>query len=113
MADKDRDAALADCDAALKKSAHASDALNDRALLLYRMGRMSEALTAADDAVRFGGHAPLALYLRGTIKRQDGDATGEADVVEALSHNPDVAAQITMYRPDRSGPEASDEESRP
>lgn len=103
MADRDREAALADCDAALKAQKRYPNALNDRLLLLYRLGRKSEALAAADTAVQ-SGHAPLSLYLRGLLKKESGDPAGDAEIAAATARDPHVADQLAHYQPNRAEP---------
>ena len=113
IADKEREAALADCDAALAREPHLAGPLNDKVLLLFRLGRMADALAASDDALEFGGRLPLTLYLRGTIRKQGGDAAGDADIAAALRADPAVSEQVTHYVPGRGKPEASDAEPPP
>jgi tetratricopeptide (TPR) repeat protein len=113
IADREREAALADCNAALDEEPHLANPLNDRVLLLYRLGQMNEALAASEDALKFGGHLPLTLYLRGTIRKQNGDAAGDADIAAARNADPAVAEQILHYVPTRNKPEATDAEPPP
>lgn len=111
--DQEREAALKDCDAALAKEPHLANALNDRALLLYRLDRTADALAASDDALSFGGHLPLALYLRGMLKKRSGDAAGDGDIASALAADPAVPDQVAHYHPGRSKPQAADEAPPP
>jgi tetratricopeptide (TPR) repeat protein len=85
------DTALKDCTRAIELSESNSAALDSRALVYFRMGRMEDAL--ADLQAALDGEPDIAgsLFLRGVIRRKQGDApASEADLAAARFIDPQI-----------------------
>jgi tetratricopeptide (TPR) repeat protein len=88
------EAALVDCDAALKKD-RVSQAMEARGLVLLRLGRTDEAISQFAAALKAQPKAAGALYGRGLAQLTKGaKAEGEADIAAAKSLEP---RQIEQY----------------
>jgi Tfp pilus assembly protein PilF len=89
--------ALADCDAAMRKD-KTSDVMENRGLVLLRMGRLDEAIAQFADAVRAQPRSAPALYGRGLAELKKGQRTeGEADIAAARAIAPGVAQQFQRF----------------
>ena len=97
LANKELETALADCDAAIRKDRN-SVLMTYRGLVLYRMGRVDEAVTQYAAAIRAQPRAALALYLRGLAEAKKGDKTGgEADLAAARAIAPGLAQEYRRF----------------
>ncbi|HEX2818460.1 MAG TPA: aspartyl protease family protein [Phenylobacterium sp.] len=94
---KELDAALADCDAALRKN-KVSEVMGNRGLVLLRMGKLDEAIAQYNAAVGLQPRYAPALYGRGLAELKKGDkAKGEADIAAAKAIAPGLAQQYQRY----------------
>ncbi|MGI9168849.1 MAG: tetratricopeptide repeat protein, partial [Caulobacteraceae bacterium] len=66
------DAALRDCDASVRLAPLHAAAIDSRALVLLRLGRLDEALAAYDKALMLRPHQGASLYGRGIVKLRKG-----------------------------------------
>jgi len=91
------DAALADCDAALKKD-RVSQVMQSRGLVLLRMGRLDEAIAQFNAALKAQPRAAGALYGRGLAELKKGvTADGEADIAAARDLEPRLVEQYRRW----------------
>jgi tetratricopeptide (TPR) repeat protein/predicted aspartyl protease len=87
---RELETALADCDAALRGD-KISSMMQNRGLVLLRMGRLDEAIGQYGEAVRAQPRAAPALYGRGLAELKKGDkAAGDADIAAAQAIAPAV-----------------------
>jgi tetratricopeptide (TPR) repeat protein/predicted aspartyl protease len=92
------EAALADCDAAVKAGGKASTALENRGIVLLRMGRVDDAIRQFDAALSAQPKAAWAFYGRGVAKAKKGDKAGaDADFAAAVAIRPDIASLGKRY----------------
>lgn len=90
--------ALADCDAALKLEPANPNALDSRAFVLLRLGRLDEALAAYDAAVKARPHQAESLFGRALTRlRLHQAAAAEADLAAARAYDPLVDANFAGY----------------
>ena len=90
--------ALADCDAALKLSPAHANALDSRAFVLMRLGRLDAALVAYDAAVKARPRQAESLFGRGLTRlRLNQTALGEADLTAARATDPQIDATFAGY----------------
>jgi tetratricopeptide (TPR) repeat protein len=96
VAGKALDAASEDCNKALAehKDAPTADAL---ALVDYKRGDFKAALDNYNAALDLFPHQWSSLYMRGIVKTRTGDASGKADIDEAMSHAPFIADEFAGY----------------
>jgi tetratricopeptide (TPR) repeat protein len=89
------EAALADCDAALKRGGRNSSFMDSRGLVLLRMGRLDEAIAQYDAALKLQPKQAWSLYGRGLAKLRKGDkAGGEADIAAATALQPSLPEEV-------------------
>jgi tetratricopeptide (TPR) repeat protein len=94
---KELPAALADCDAAVRKD-KTSEVMATRGLVLLRMGRLDEAIVQYTAAIKAQPRAAPALYGRGLAELKKGQKTqGDADVAAAAAIAPGLAAQFKRF----------------
>lgn len=90
------DAALDDCDAAIKISPEAGYILDTRGLLLLRMKRFAEAVDAYDKALLVQPRLAESLYGRGLAKRHlDKMVEGDADIAAAKAIDVGIEKDFT------------------
>ncbi|MFI4966270.1 MAG: aspartyl protease family protein [Caulobacterales bacterium] len=95
---KQLDIALADCDAALKLGGRTSDVMENRGVVLLRMGRIDDAISQFDGAIHLQPKLPWSLYGRGLAKLKKGDkAGGEADIAAAVALRPGLPEEARRY----------------
>lgn len=97
VAQEEMPAGLADCDLALTEAPHYAQAMDSRGFILFRLGRMDEALAAYNAALQLKPRMVSALYMRGVIEMRAGNTAGQADVKTALSRDPRVAVVYARY----------------
>jgi tetratricopeptide (TPR) repeat protein len=94
----DLDLALADCDAALKLKPGFAPALDSRAFVLLRLGRLEDALAAYDAAIAAETRYGWPYFGRGIVKKRLGDVAGaDADFAAARERQPDIDQQYANY----------------
>jgi len=104
LANRELDLAMADCDAAIRKDRN-SQLMIYRGLVLYRMGRVDEAVAQYAAAIKAQPHAALAFYLRGLAEEKKGDkSSGEADLAAAKAIAPNLAQQYRRFGLALDGP---------
>jgi tetratricopeptide (TPR) repeat protein len=90
------DAALADCDAAVKLWPKESNMADSRAFVLFRMGRFADALVGYDQALQLSPDKAASLYMRGIVKHRLGKAAeGDADIAAARAIDSNVDREFT------------------
>jgi tetratricopeptide (TPR) repeat protein len=95
---KELEAALADCDAAVRRGGKLSTVLDNRGLVLLRLGRIDEAIKQYDAAIHAQPKAAWALYGRGLAKLKKGEtAAGEADIQAAVAVAPNLPQEAKRY----------------
>ncbi|MBL6854604.1 MAG: hypothetical protein ISS15_09410 [Alphaproteobacteria bacterium] len=100
IANRELEAGLADCDAAFAKAPVDADMLSTKGLILYRMGRFSDAVDALTSAIRkdFDRVDAWSRYLRGLAKRAQGNsANGDSDIDAAALIDPHISDLLDRY----------------
>ena len=93
----DLDAALADCNEALRLMPAFVAALDSRAFVHMRRGRFREAITDYDAALKEAPRDPWSLYGRGMAKLRLGDSAGAQADIAAAKEIEDVSAEFAAY----------------
>ncbi len=94
----DLDAALADCDRALRLKPGLIAYLDSRALVLYQQGQYRQALDAYNQILKTDPHFPSSLFMRGLTRGKLGDEAGkEKDLAAAREAQPDIAEQFQSF----------------
>jgi len=93
----DLDAALDDCNEALRLMPDFVPALDSRAFLHLRGGRFQDAITDYDAAIQGSPQDSWSLYGRGIAKLRMGDSAGGQADIEASKGVQDVAAEFAAY----------------
>ena len=89
------DAALADCNAALKQDSSASPSFANRAVIHLRRGEYDQAISDADAALKLQPKNAEALYSRGLARlRKDQKPLADADMQAALVLAPAIAKRF-------------------
>ena len=91
------DAALADCNEALRLMPDFVPALDSRAFLHLRGGRFSEAIADYDAAIMGSPQDSWSLYGRAIAKMRIGDTQGAQADIEASKAVQDVTAEFAAY----------------
>ncbi len=95
---KQLDTALADCDLALRLNGQVSGVIENRGMVLLRMGRLEEAIAQFDSAIRLQPTSAWSLYGRGLAKLKRGaKAAGDADIAAAVALRPGLPAEAKRY----------------
>jgi tetratricopeptide (TPR) repeat protein len=103
---KELPAALADCDAAMRKD-RTSAVMEIRGLVLLRMDKLDEAITQYTAAIKAQPRAAQALYGRGLAELKKGQKTeGDADVAAATAIAPGLPALFKRFGVGPDGAEA-------
>ncbi|MEG3179193.1 DUF3857 domain-containing protein [Sphingomonas sp. LT1P40] len=84
------DTALRDCSRAIELSDNPAPALDSRAMVYFRLGRMEEALGDLNAALDSVPDMPAALYLRGVVRKAKGESGADADVLAARMMSPQI-----------------------
>jgi tetratricopeptide (TPR) repeat protein/predicted aspartyl protease len=91
------DAALADCNAALKSSENRLGMLSSRGLIQQRRGDYDKAIADYTQAISLQPKDAWALYLRGVAKlRQGKTGEGQSDIAAATALDAKVAARASQ-----------------
>lgn len=77
------DGALKDCTKAIELAENPAPALDSRALVYFRQGRMDEAMTDLGAALDASPEQASSLYLRGIIRKRRGEAAQAAEDLAA------------------------------
>ena len=94
---RDLEKALTDCDAALRGE-RVSAVMENRGLVLLRLGRVDEAIKQYDAAIRAQPKAAWALYGRGLAELKKGEkAEGDADIRAATAIAPNLPQEAKRY----------------
>jgi len=94
---KELEMALADCDAALRKDP-ITTVMQNRALVLLRLGRVDEAIVQYNAALKLQPRAAWSLYGRGLAEQKKGQAAAaEADIQAATVIAPGLPAEAKRY----------------
>jgi tetratricopeptide (TPR) repeat protein len=72
-------------------------ALDSRRVVHLHLGQYQLAIEDYDAALRLAPRFALSLSGRGVARIKSGDATGNADIAEAIRINPNVEARMTSY----------------
>jgi tetratricopeptide (TPR) repeat protein/predicted aspartyl protease len=92
LAGKDLEAALADCEQALRKGPEIAAMYNAKGLTLLRLGRYDEAIKEYDRAIKLQPKMAWALLGRGYARHAKGlKAEGDADLAAAREIAPNLA----------------------
>jgi tetratricopeptide (TPR) repeat protein/predicted aspartyl protease len=95
---QENERALTDCDAAVKVVGRSAGVLENRGVVLLRLGRLDEAISQFDAAIKIDPKAPWALYGRGLAKQKRGDkAAGDADIAAAVAVRPNLPQLAKRY----------------
>ncbi len=95
---KDLVPALADCDQALKLNPLRLDTRDTRGFIYLKLGDPLLAVAEYNAALDIDPNRPLALYGRGIARIMSGQThEGEADKAAALTLNPEVDQQFSVY----------------
>jgi tetratricopeptide (TPR) repeat protein len=98
LARQELEAGLADCEAALKLKPDDADTLDSRAFVLFRLGRMADAIASYNAALKQDERLASSLYMRGVIESKNGDkASGAADITAAKEIDPKIALTYERY----------------
>ncbi len=93
------DTALQDCTRAIELSSNNVAALDNRALVYYRLKRFPEALADADAALDLVPGLANALFLRAVIERATGDRThGDIDLADARLIAPRIVEEYARWK---------------
>lgn len=92
------DAALADCNQAIKLAPNYAAALDSRALVYFRMGKYAEAIADDNEALVKQPKLAPSLYVRGLAMLRKGDTEdGNADIAAAKKLYPKIAETYAGY----------------
>jgi tetratricopeptide (TPR) repeat protein len=95
---RELDAALKDCNAALKLKPGESAYLDSRGMVQLRLGRFSASISDYDAALKTRPTQAASLYGRGLARLKAGDPKGgAADLAAAKAASPEVEAEFAGY----------------
>ncbi len=98
LLNQELEAALADCNAAVKLQPKSAAYLDSRALVFLRQGKYDTAIADYDAALAISPKTSSARYCRGIARSRQGHATeGQADIAEATAQSPKVAEFYTHH----------------
>jgi tetratricopeptide (TPR) repeat protein len=94
----DLNAALSDCDHAIRLKPGVLALLDSRAFVLYQQGKYKDALDAYNLVLKIDPRFPASLFMRGFTRGKLGDEAGKtSDVAAAMEAQPDIQAQFAPY----------------
>jgi len=89
LANRELDAAMADCNAAVSKRPDSAVFLDSQGFVWFRKGDFDKAIGAYDQALIAKPDIPATLYRRGLAKIRKGDKDdGKTDIAKALALDP-------------------------
>ena len=89
------DQALEDCNAALKKDPHSSEAIDSRGLVWLRLGDLDHAIADYEAAIKLQPKRAWSLYGLGLAELKKGQQEkGNQHLQEAIAVNPQIAAEF-------------------
>lgn len=92
------EAALGDCDAAVRLTPQNGAFIDSRAFVLLRLGRLDDAIQAYDTAIKLRPRQGASLYGRGLVRLRKGmTVEGAADLAAARAVDPRVDRQFADY----------------
>ncbi len=95
---QEMEAALADCDAAVRLRPRDDTVLDSRAFVLYQQGKYAEAVAAYDQVLAINAKSAPSLLMRGYARGMLGDAAGKAaDIQAAIRAMPDIQRTFQQY----------------
>jgi tetratricopeptide (TPR) repeat protein len=98
LANVELEAALRDCDLALKNDPENAAVTDSRAWAKLRLGRLDQAIADFDDALRWSPRQSASFYGRGLARLRKGDKAGaDKDLAEARRIDFDVDARFRRY----------------
>jgi tetratricopeptide (TPR) repeat protein len=98
IAGKELDIALADCNEALKRTPTDADVFDSRGLVNFKLNKLNDATADYDSALKLKSNLETSLYMRGLIKRRNGNAAGgDDDIVAARKTEPLIAERFASY----------------
>ncbi len=89
--------ALDVCTRAVERAEFPANAIDSRALLHFRQGRVEEAMADLDAALDLDPEQAASYYLRGVVRLTSGDEGGQEDVDTGLLMDPALAARYARY----------------
>jgi tetratricopeptide (TPR) repeat protein len=97
LANKDLDAALDDCNAALALRPQEAEFLDSRAFLWLRMQRFEESIRDADAVLATDPKKWTSLYVRGVANNRRVAHAGDADLAAARALHPEADQTFSGY----------------
>jgi tetratricopeptide (TPR) repeat protein len=98
IAGKELDAALIDCNEALKRAAKDAGTFDSRGLVNFKLGKMTDAAADYNMALSLDAHMPTSLYAKGIIELRGGKtAEGNDDITAAKRVEPLIADKFALY----------------
>lgn len=85
------------CNRAVQKSDWSSPALDSRAMVFYRLGRLEEAKADYDAVVKRSPFLFQSRYMRGVVRLALHDDGGTKDIADALRMRPSLKALYAAY----------------
>jgi len=91
-------AALADCNEAIRLKPTVAATFESRGFTYLKIRQWQLAIADFDSALRLDSKLPSALYGRGLAKLRKGDlAGGDADIATAKTAEPNIEAEFARY----------------
>lgn len=91
------DTALKDCTQSIELGSSSVSALDSRAMIYFRMNRLDEALTDLNAALDQNPNLAASLYMRGVIRKRQGDREAAADLAAARLLSPQIDSDYARY----------------
>jgi tetratricopeptide (TPR) repeat protein len=96
--DRDLQAALKDCNEALRLRPNFVDALDSRGLTNLKSGQTKNAIADFDAALKINPRLTSSLYGRGLAKKRNGSISeGDLDINNAKAMDPNIAKEFADY----------------
>ena len=83
-----------DCNEALKFRSNEVDALDTRALVFLKLGKLDQAIADYDAALKLNPAFARSLYGRGVARLKKGDANGTEDINSAVNSNANIVEEF-------------------
>jgi tetratricopeptide (TPR) repeat protein len=94
----DLEAALADCNEALRRQPNVAEAFDSRGFIYLKKGQWDAALADYNAALRLAPRLASALYGRGFVRLKKGEtANGNADIVAAKAAYSSIDEDFKRY----------------